>query len=513
MKRDEYQRDVNAFPAPKSTIVTPGDIRYEALCHAYNYRFVAKPDHITLARSPRDVETAVHAAVAAGKRLTVRSGGHCGEDFVAAPGVDVIVDMSPMSEVSFDPERGAFVIEAGATVGKIIRELFQNWGVTIPCGFCMGVGAGGHISGGGYGPLSRLLGLSVDYLHAVEVVVVAGDGTVSTVLATREENDPNRDLWWAHTGGGGGNFGVVTRYFMRSPDAVGSDPGKLLPRPPSALHIAEVSWPWDALTEAGFVRLVGNFIGWQLANSTPDSPDVDIYALLNCLHRSAGDIAMHAHVPEDAPDAHARMASFLAVLGDGVGAAPSVRRRSLPWPAATRYLAAPETGPFAVTLRCKVKSADLRGAHTGEQLATAYRHLTGDDYQTMYSALEYIAYGGRVNSVPYSATAVPRGALLKSFYMVVWHDAADDERHLRWIRELYRDVHATTGGVPVPDETHTGAYINYADVDLADPRWNTSGVPWHTLYYGGNYSRLQEVKAKWDPRDVFHHALSVTLAP
>ena len=48
-----------------------------------------------------------------------------------------------------------------------------------------------------------------------------------------------------------------------------------------------------------------------------------------------------------------------------------------------------------------------------------------------------------------------------------------------------------------------------ADVDLADPQWNTTGVPWHALYYKDNYPRLQRIKARWDPRHVFHHALSI----
>jgi FAD/FMN-containing dehydrogenase len=51
--------------------------------------------------------------------------------------------------------------------------------------------------------------------------------------------------------------------------------------------------------------------------------------------------------------------------------------------------------------------------------------------------------------------------------------------------------------------------INHPDVDLADPEWNTSGVPWHTLYYKDNYPRLQRIKSLWDPRNVFHHALSI----
>ncbi|WP_445398932.1 FAD-binding oxidoreductase [Streptomyces sp. LE64] len=510
--RDEKAASIlRALPDPVT--VRPDDIRYENLCRAYNYRFVARPDYFQLAHSPQQVESAVRAAVAAGKRIVARSRGHCGEDFVASPDVEVVLDLSPMSRVGFDPERGAFVVEAGASVGRMVRELFHGWGVTVPCGFCMGVGAGGHISGGGYGPMSRRMGLSVDHLDAVEVVVVDGNGTVSTVVASRAENDPNRDLWWAHTGGGGGNFGVITRYWMRSPGASGTDPAGLLPRPPGALHIAEASWSWEDLAEADFVRLTGNFLDWQARNSAPDSPDVDLYATLNCLHRSAGNVGLQAHLPEDAPHASARMDAFLHALRSGVRAAPAVSRQSLPWLAATQYLAVPDTGPSAIALRCKVKSADLCAPHTPEQLATAHRHLTRDDYRGGYASLEYIAYGGEVNAVPTGATAVARGALTKSFYMVTWKDPADDERQVRWIREFYRDMHASTGGVPVPNDVTTGAYINYADVDLADPEWNSSEVPWHALYYGANYPKLQEVKAKWDPLNVFHHALSVVAEP
>jgi aclacinomycin oxidase len=85
----------------------------------------------------------------------------------------------------------------------------------------------------------------------------------------------------------------------------------------------------------------------------------------------------------------------------------------------------------------------------------------------------------------------------------------DDARNLAWVRAFYRDLFADTGGVPVPGGVSDGAFINHPDVDLADPEWNTSGVPWHTLYYKDNYPRLQRIKARWDPRNVFHHALSI----
>jgi hypothetical protein len=91
------------------------------------------------------------------------------------------------------------------------------------------------------------------------VVVVDRRGRARAVVASRDPRDRNHDLWWAHTGGGGGNFGVVTRYWLRDPEAGGSDPGDQLPRPPDRLLTRAIIWPWPNLTEESFVRLLGNY--------------------------------------------------------------------------------------------------------------------------------------------------------------------------------------------------------------------------------------------------------------
>jgi aclacinomycin oxidase len=92
-----------------------------------------------------------------------------------------------------------------------------------------------------------------------------------------------------------------------------------------------------------------------------------------------------------------------------------------------------------------------------------------------------------------------------------WLDPNDEAANLAWVRAFYGQLFADSGGVPVPGEAYAGSFINHPDVDLADPRLNTSGVPWHTLYYRENYPRLQQIKARWDPGDVFNHALSIRL--
>jgi FAD/FMN-containing dehydrogenase len=95
-------------------------------------------------------------------------------------------------------------------------QLYKEYGVTIPGGSCATVGAGGHVIGGGYGLLSRKYGLTVDYLHQIELVHVnaAGEVEVKTLSSDSQDVD-EQDMFWAHLGGGG-NFVIVTKYWFKS---------------------------------------------------------------------------------------------------------------------------------------------------------------------------------------------------------------------------------------------------------------------------------------------------------
>ncbi|GAA3758359.1 FAD-binding oxidoreductase [Plantactinospora mayteni] len=485
--------------------VGPDDPRYPDLVRRGNRRFVGTPDQVRVVGSTEQVRAAVQAGVQAGQRIAVRSGGHCFEDFVDSPQIRMVIDLSGMTGVYYDPLRNAFAVEAGATLGEVYRRLYLGWGVTLPGGSCPGVGAGGHVAGGGYGPLSRLHGLVVDHLYAVEVVTVDQSGTAHTVVATRERDDPNRELWWAHTGGGGGNFGVVTRYWFRSPGATGDDPSRLLPRPPGSVLTFTVQWPWQGMTERGFARLARNFGDWCVRHRAPGTPQASLYGELLLTRRPAGNHTLVGQVAGGADGARL-LDEHIAVLGAGVGVAPIRTEESLPW--LTSALRG--NGDDGKRWRLKTKAGYLRRGLTNRQIAAAYHHLTRADYDNPVGSLSLNTYGGQINTVASAATATAqRDSVIKLFYLAGWVDPAEDARHLAWIREFYRDVYADTGGVPVSGDVNDGSYINYPDVDLADPAWNTSGVPWHSLYYGANYPRLRAAKARWDPRNVFRHGLSV----
>lgn len=496
--------------------VAPGDPRYDILVNdVFNTRFVGSPESVRLVDSTDDVEAAVRDAVGDRRRVAVRSGGHCYENFSADPAIDVLVDMSEMDNIYHDPEHNAIAVEAGAELGQVYLALFKVFGATIPAGTCPAVGVGGHVIGGGYGFESRQLGAVVDYIHGVEVVVVDHAGRVRAVTATRDRRDPNRDLWWAHTGGGGGNFGVVTRVFLRAPDAVGTDPTDLLPRAAPVYRTRGFSWQPGQLDERAFTTVLRNFGAWHERNSAPNDPGTALCPVLTASGVSTDPgykqdapsifVATVATHPEH-PDTERLLTEFATALTAGVGPAPRIFDQESPL--------VPRSTPGGVGTapsgRYKLKAAYHRRGFTAEQLSAIYRNLSRTPDHPGAIRLVMDGYGGRVNAVARDATALAqRDSVFMAIYDTGWPDKSHETAGVAAVRRFYREVYAATGGVPATDSATDGSYINYPDVDLADPAQNTSGIPWHTLYYKDNYPRLQRIKAQWDPRDIFHHTLAV----
>jgi aclacinomycin oxidase len=441
--------------------------------------------------------------------VVVTSGGHCLEGFVSDPEVRVIIDVSPMKRVYYDTGMRAVAVEAGATVGETFRALFDNWGVVVPLGELPQIGMGGHVVGGAFGFLCRQLGLAADYLYAVEVVTVDKSGRASSVVATREVSDPNRELWWAHTGGGPGNFGIVTRYWFRSADASGDDPRTLLPRAPEAIVTFRAEWNWSDIDQSSFLRLLRNHGIWSQRNSDADSPNASLWTLLIVHRKQLGKIIIRGLSTDGAP-AERQVDDYLAALSEGITPAQNREHTRMLW---LEFALNPFPDLFAMPpggVSVKVKDALLRKPLTDRQIAVAYDYMTRTDYDVMGGAWGFATYGGRVNAVAPDATAsAQRNSIFDMACNTGWMDPLEEAKNLKWVREFYRDLFAETGGVPLPSDAYDGAFINHPDTDLADAALNSSGVPWHTLYYKDNYPRLRRIKARWDPRNVFRHALSI----
>ncbi|WP_405164834.1 FAD-binding protein [Nocardia sp. NBC_01499] len=488
-----------------SDVITPTDHLYDSYCHGFNPRWSSSPKRIHLPHDGAEVLDAVRSAVEEQARVAVRSGGHCFENFVDNADVEVIIDMSRLDTIEWDAARNAIAVGAGTRLGALYTVLLERWGVTVPGGQCLSVAAGGHVAGAGYGPLCRRLGLVSDYLHAVEVVVLDDPGNPRIVVASNASDDPNRGLWWAHTGGGGGNFGIVTRYWFRGPDAQNTAG---LPRPPRDLWTGLVSWPWAAIDEEAFHRLLGNFEEWHVAHASAADPAASLFARLLPMRRSYGAVLMDVQLDPAIQGAETMWTEFLDAVNARLGVPMVVNDRTeMPWLAAVTALDAYSGDPAQ---RTEHKSAIHRRPYTEHQRATLYRQLTNDSQVNPLSGFGISSFGGAVNRVAPDATACAhRGSIMTVLYMANWSDAAADDRHLRWLRETYRDLYYQTGGVPIPGAETDGCSINYPDVDLDDPEWNTSGLGSAELYYGANHARLQEIKRQWDPSEFFRHQQSI----
>ena len=490
--------------------IGPDDSRYLDLVNRGFYgRFRGNPDYVYLVWNAAQVVEAVQDALGKGLHLAVRSGGHCLEGFVADQAVRAVIDTSMMDGISYDPNMRAFAVEPGARLGEVYRTLFLGWGVTIPGAVSPDVGVGGHILGGGFGSLSRQHGLAADHLYGVEVVVVDQTGTARIVVATREDSDPNRDLWWAHTGGGGGNFGIVTRYWMRSGGVGEDDPSRMLPKAPASVLRFRATWNWADVDARVFGRLMQNYGAWCERNGEAGSPGAQLYSTIVLPRRESGKIELTG-ISTAGNGAERLFDEHLAALNEGTGIGPTRESEVVSWLAFALY-------PFPEVLKrgpggnlSKMKDAFLRKPLTDRQIGVAYDYLTSPRHTGIGGNMGMSTHGGKINAVSPEATAsAQRESIISMSCSVGWADPQSESRSLTWVRELYRGLFAETGGVPTPGEMSDGAFINHPDVDMADPAWNTSLVPWYFLYYKDNYPRLQRVKARWDPLDVFHHALSI----
>ncbi len=463
--------------------ICPADPRYATMRMGFNRRWVGSPAYIQVVRNARETVAAVQRAYDAGLRITVRGGGHCYEDFSSGNHGGVIIDMSGMQGVHLD-QASRVCVEGGATLWNVYETLLRDYNLTLPGGSCYSVGAGGHIVGGGYGLLSRLHGLTVDYLAAVDVVCVDRRGRARLVRARKGDPDTGR-LLWAHTGGGGGNFGIVTAYYFAR-----------LPNPPVQVRLATTTWPWSGLAARGFATLLRNYGRFMEANSSPSSPFAGLFSLLKLFHQSAGQISM---ITQAAGPAFGLLPSFLAQISHGVPGGTTTLE-TLPWLQATQTLNG--SGP---NQRGKYKSAYMKTPFPDDQIRAIHHALTDAHYTNPQALLQVDSYGGQVNVRPPDATAVAqRSSIMKLQYQTYWTSPEDDQVNLRWINRFYASVYAASGGVPASNRVTDGCFINYPDVDLPPS--------WPALYYKAGYPALQAVKARWDPRNVFHHAQSITPA-
>jgi hypothetical protein len=485
-------------------IVDRSDPRFDTLKRGNNLRFPLgdgdAPDHLILCNDSAEISGALQRVVAAGIRPTVRSGGHCYEDFVANNPHGAIIDISLHNVVDAPSVSGPYRIAAGARLGDVYQSLYKKFDVTLPAGTCYTVGAGGHISGGGYGLLARQHGLTVDWISAVKILTVDRQGNVVERTIDRSRD---HDLFRACRGAGGGNFGIVTDFYFDK-----------LPPAPREVAEATLHFPWSKLTPDRLFHLLSIYgqywntrgrdtATWGLAavlTIGPRRPSNGINISLQ--YCNAEGIAGNLEVLQEFIE---RFSPLDPSINEQGSKGQSAIRR--PWLEAT--LNGSDSGDPA---RAKYKSTYMKLPFTKAESDTLYTYLTSPEIDAHGFVLEIDGFGGAANTPSRAGdtSIVQRSSIMKLQWQCYWEDEAEDQGRLKFMDDFYTRMYtgahvpAEFQGTPSGDH-YEGCYINYPDVDMLRYTY------WPELYYGRSefYQFLQGVKRRYDPNNIFHSSMSI----
>ena len=525
--------------------------RYETVTQGFNRRWPSpgqSAGSIYICSTPDDAFAALRDALRKKERPTIRSGGHCYEGFVSNNPGGAIIDIGLMTgiftDVAVHLENHAthaygFEVRAGNQLWDTYANLYKRTGKTIPGGTCYSVGSGEHIVGGGYGGLSRLHGLVVDWLSGVDVLVVDAHGNVRPLHANATQH---AGLFKLCRGGGGGNVGLITSYYFDD-----------MPVAPQQVATLGLQYPWFLFRndKTRFGEFLNTYAQFML-NADTDSRTYGLFTGMGLTHVTAGGIWIGMQYSDESggltdltplndfvntmkPFGPKLLDTYLAGSGMRLPFVPSNAPLVSGLPAGAQvfdWLFAVQSGNSSGNnQRGKYKSSYMKSGFTQAEIDALFQYLTvvnANDSHFAHSLVQIDSYGGAINHVcstnngfnpANNQTAVAqRSSILKLQYQTYWTDPADDDKHLSWLRDFYYAVHAQDGynGTPyptsaaLPNSRYEGCYINYPDVDMLTGK--TAGLPgysWGELYYPGIYNELVAIKKHYDPLNIFHHAMSL----
>ncbi len=446
---DTHPLDLGAFAAGiDGTVIRPEDPDYEVARQVQNATIDRRPTAIVRAATAADVVRTVNFARTSGLELAVRGGSHSLAGHSTSEG-GIVLDLSTMKGLHIDPERHTAWAQAGLTAGEYTRAAAE-FGLATPFGDTGSVGIAGLTLGAGIGWLARKHALAIDALLSVEIVTADGQ------LITASEAD-HPDLFWA-VRGGGGNFGVVTRFQYRL-YPVSTIFGGALFMPPTrdvlrSLESIAASAPED-LTTISFLM------------AAPPAP----------------------FIPEAI---HGQLVLAIMFVFDGdeaAGQAAIEPFRQVATPLAEMVGPMPYPGIYEM-----LKEAELRtpGSHRSVFLDVL-------DDATIDTILERMAapsspmamvqlriLGGAMARVPADATAFAhRDAPVMVVLLTLFEDVAETAVHAAWTQAFYEELAPRS----------TGVYVNFLE-DEGEQRIREA-------YPAATYRRLAEVKRRYDPDNLF----------
>ena len=432
-------------------VVGPGDPEYDNGRAVYNAMIDRRPAVIARCRSVADVQAALEAGRKAAVPIAVRGGGHSGAGFGTVDG-GVVIDLSAMQTIDVDPKRRTVQVQGGATWGQVDAATHDH-GLATPSGIISSTGVGGLTLGGGHGYLSRRYGLAIDNL--LEAQVTLADGT--TVRASEDEHP---DLFWALRGGGG-NFGIVTSFTFRL-------------HPVRNVVCGPTAWPVSATGDV--LKWFRDFMPAQDEDlygffATMTVPPVDAFPEPFHLQKACAVVWCYLGDPAKAADAFAPVRDMQPAF-DGIGEAPYPALQSSFDGLYPRGLQWYWRGDF---FRSVADPAVDAHARFSEQLPT------------MHSGMHLYPIDGAVNRVGADETAwAYRDVNFSQVIVGVDPDPENAPAIKQWAVDYWEATHKYSAG---------GAYSNFMMDDEGQDRVRAT--------YGANYDRLAEIKATYDPQNVF----------
>ena len=431
-------------------VLLPEDTGYDSARRIWNASIDKHPGLIARCSEAADVVRAVKFSRANNLLVAVKSGGHN----VAGRALcddGIVIDLSATNRVSVDAELRAVRVQAGALLGDVDRETNPH-GLVVPTGVVSKTGIAGLTLGGGTGWLARKYGLTCDNVVSCEVVTAEGD------LVTAN-NEINADLFWGLRGGGG-NFGIVTSFLYRA-------------HPVSTVLGGVIAYTRDQA--AALLRYYRDFM--------PAAPDE--------LTAYAGLISM----PDGTP-AVGVMACYCGDLTEGERVLKPLRAFGSP------VFDAIQPMPFP-TMQKLVDEMSSDSTHnywrstfirdfSDEVIDLIIEH--GNRMESRLSRIVIQFFGGAAGRVAPADTAfAQRQAEYNVGIETQWTDAAESEKHIGWTRTLSDALRPYSSN---------GYLLNF----IGDEEPDTIRAA-----FGSNYTRLVELKTKYDPTNFF--SLNQDVAP
>jgi FAD/FMN-containing dehydrogenase len=439
----------------RGRVIGPGDPDYDDARTVFPGGIDRRPAAIAMVADDRDVAAVVSYARDIGAELAVRSGGHSGAGHGVSDG-GIVIDLREFRAIDIDTASGTAWAQTGLTALDYTTAAAEH-GAATGFGDTGSVGIGGITLGGGVGYLGRKHGLTVDDLLAAEIVTASGE-----LLRVDENSHP--DLFWAIRGGGG-NFGVATRFRFRLHDLPGVVGGMLLlPASPEnilAFMEAAAAAPEELST---------------IANVMPAPP---MPFLAQELHGTLAIMALMCFAG-GAEEAQRALAPFRAIA---TPLADMLRPMSYP-----EIYPPEEEGfhPVAVTRNLFIDEVDRASAEA------IVERLNASD--APMRAVQLRALGGAIARVPNDATAYAhRDRPIMVNVVAMYGDPRDRDGHTAWV----------DGVADAIQRGPVAAYVNFVG-DEGPERVRAA-------YPGQTWDRLAAVKRTYDPTNLFRLNQNVPL--